>query len=247
VIIYPAFDIRGGRCVRLVEGDFTRETQFDADPTDAARRWVAAGAEWLHVVDLDGAFAGVPVNIDTISRIRAAVDVPIELGGGLRETTDLEWVFAAGIERVILGTAALRDPKLVQTAVDRWGDAIAVALDARDGLLATDAWLGQSDAKAVDVAQQLEAIGVNWFIFTDISRDGTLVGPNVQSLQALMSAVTANFIASGGIGSLDDIVATRDAGAAGTIVGRALYDGRVDLVEAIALARRDEVPVGPAS
>jgi len=247
MIIYPAIDIRGGRCVRLVEGDFTRETQFDADPADAARRWVAAGAEWLHVVDLDGAFAGVPVNIDSISRIRAAVEVPIELGGGLRETTDLEWVFAAGIERVILGTAALRDPRLMQTAVDRWGDAIAVALDARDGLLATDAWLGQSDAHAIDVAQQLAAIGVTWFIFTDISRDGTLIGPNVQSLQALMSAVPANFIASGGIGSLADIVATRDAGAAGTIVGRALYDGRVDLVEAIALARRDEVATGTVS
>jgi phosphoribosylformimino-5-aminoimidazole carboxamide ribotide isomerase len=247
MIIYPAIDIRGGRCVRLVEGDFNRETQFDADPADAARRWAAAGAEWLHVVDLDGAFAGVPVNIDTISHIRAAVDVPIELGGGLREMTDLEWAFAAGIERVILGTAALRDPRLVETAVDRWGEAVAVALDTRDGLLATDAWFGQSDAKAVDIARQLAAIGVNWFIFTDISRDGTLVGSNVEQLQSLMSAVPARFIASGGIGSLADIVATRDAGADGTIVGRALYDGRVDLAAAIALARRDEVAAGPAS
>lgn len=247
MIIYPAIDIRGGRCVRLVEGDFTRETRFDDDPSDAARRWAAAGAEWLHVVDLDGAFAGVPVNVEAIARIRAAVDIPIQLGGGLRESTDLEWAFAAGIARVILGTAALRDPRLVANAVDRWGDAIAVALDARDGFLATDAWLGQSDARTVDVAQQLASIGVEWFIFTDISRDGTLGGPNIPSLQSLMSEVSANFIASGGIGSLEDIVATRDAGAAGTIVGRALYDGRVDLVEAIQLARRDGVPSGQAS
>jgi phosphoribosylformimino-5-aminoimidazole carboxamide ribotide isomerase len=246
VIVYPAVDIRGGRCVRLVEGDFTRETQFDADPVDAARRWTESGAEWLHVVDLDGAFAGVPVNVDAITRIRAAVDVPIQLGGGLRELTDLEWAMASGIDRVILGTAALRDPRLVESAVGRWGEAIAVALDARDGLLATDAWLGQSDARAVDVAQQLAAIGVHWFIFTDISRDGTLGGPNIQSLQNLMSAVTGNFIASGGIASLEDIVATRDAGAAGTIVGRALYDGRVDLAAAIRLAHRDEVPSGQA-
>ncbi len=237
MIIYPAIDLRDGRCVRLVEGDFSRETVFDADPTAAARRWAEAGAEWLHVVDLDGAVAGRPVNLSAIEAISGAVDIPIQLGGGLRSLENLESAFAAGISRTILGTVALEIPELVAAAVARWGDAIAVGLDARDGKLATRGWLDQSDALAVDVARALQDVGVRHFIFTDIRRDGTLSGPNLESLGELISALDADVIASGGVGRLADIEVAREAGAAGAIVGRALYDGRVDLAEAIALAR----------
>ena len=237
MIIYPANDLRDGRCVRLVEGDFSRETVFDADPAAVARRWAEAGAEWLHVVDLDGAVAGRPVNLAAIEAIRAAVDIPIQLGGGLRSLDNLEDAFSAGISRTILGTVALEIPELVAAAVERWGEAIAVGLDARDGKLATRGWLDQSDALAVDVAKALQDVGVRHFIFTDIRRDGTLTGPNLESLGELISAINADVIASGGVGRLADIEAAREAGAAGAIVGRALYDGRVDLAEAIALAR----------
>ncbi len=237
MIIYPAIDLRDGRCVRLVEGDFSRETVFDADPAAAARRWADAGAEWLHVVDLDGAVTGRPANLPAIAAIRAAIDIPMQLGGGLRSLANLESAFTAGITRTILGTVALHDPDLVASAVDRWGSAIAVGLDARDGKLATRGWLDQSDALAVDVALALASAGVQHFIFTDIRRDGTLSGPNLDTLAELIATVDADFIASGGVGALADIEAAREVGAAGAIVGRALYDGRVDLAEAIALAR----------
>jgi phosphoribosylformimino-5-aminoimidazole carboxamide ribotide isomerase len=242
MILYPAIDIRGGRCVRLVEGDFHRETTYDSDPSLTARRWVEAGAEWLHVVDLDGAVAGTPVNAEAVARIRASVDIPIQLGGGLRQVGDLENVFGAGVDRAILGTGALKDPELVTSAVARWGDRIAVALDARDGLLATDGWLGQSDARAVDVAQRLAENRVRHFIYTDIRRDGTLSGPNVPGLSELIENVDGDIIASGGIATLDDIKAVAAAGAAGAIVGRALYDGRIDLIEAVALFAGSRAP-----
>ncbi len=242
MILYPAIDIRGGRCVRLVEGDFDRETSYDSDPSLAARRWVEAGAEWLHVVDLDGAVEGKPINGQAIAQIRAAVDVPIQLGGGLRLLTDLEDAFSAGVDRAILGTVALRDPELVISAVARWGDRIAVALDARDGRLATDGWLGQTDARAVEVAQRLARSRVRHFVYTDIRRDGTLTGPNLQGLSELIDQVEADVIASGGIASLEDITAVASIGASGAIIGRALYDGRIDLAEAVAPVERSEAP-----
>jgi phosphoribosylformimino-5-aminoimidazole carboxamide ribotide isomerase len=242
MILYPAIDIRGGRCVRLVEGDFDRETSYDSDPSLAARRWVVAGAEWLHVVDLDGALEGKPVNGQAIAQIRAAVDVPIQLGGGLRLLTDLEEAFSSGVDRAILGTVALRDPELVISAVARWGDQIAVALDARDGRLATDGWLGQTDARAVEVAQRLARSRVRHFVYTDIRRDGTLTGPNLQGLSELIEQIDADVISSGGIASLEDITAVASIGASGAIIGRALYDGRIDLAEAVALVERSEAP-----
>src|SRR5687767_9879684 len=242
MILYPAIDIRGGRCVRLIEGDFDRETTYDSDPSSSARRWVEAGAEWLHVVDLDGAVAGGPVNGEAVAQIRAAVDVPLQLGGGLRKLTDLEDAFGAGVDRAILGTVALRDPELVIGAVARWGERIAIALDARDGRLATDGWLGQTDTRAVEVAQRLARSRVRHFVYTDIRRDGTLSGPNMSGLSELIETVDANVIASGGIASLEDLKAVATACAAGAIVGRALYDGRIDLAEAIALSARSEAP-----
>jgi phosphoribosylformimino-5-aminoimidazole carboxamide ribotide isomerase len=236
MIVYPAIDLRDGRCVRLVEGDFARETRYDADPTEAARRWQDAGATWLHVVDLDGARAGMPQNVEAITRIRAAVDIPIQLGGGLRSPEAVESAFDAGIDRVILGTAAVEDPDFVADMVETWGDCIAVALDARDGLLATEAWLGQSAVKATDAASSLAASGIAQFIFTDIRRDGSLQGPNLGALQELVQAIDADVIASGGVSSLADIQAVAAIGASGAIVGRALYDGRLDLAAAIAAA-----------
>lgn len=234
MIIYPAIDLRGGRCVRLIEGDFSRETVFDDDPAEAARRWADAGAEWLHVVDLDGAVVGEPVNGEGIRRIRQAVDIPIQLGGGLRLEEHISAAFDHGVDRVILGTAAIRSPDLVTAAAKAWPDRVAVGLDARDGRLAAGGWLDQTDALATDVARALQAAGVRHFIFTDISRDGTLAGPNLVALAAMVEAVPVDVIASGGIGQLDDVLHVAAAGAAGVIIGRALYDGRVDLAETIA-------------
>lgn len=242
MILYPAIDIRGGRCVRLIEGDFDRETTYDSDPSSAARRWVEAGANWLHVVDLDGAVEGRPVNREAIAQIRASVDVPIQLGGGLRHLTDLEDALGGGIDRAILGTVALRDPELVISAVARWGNRIAVALDARDGRLATDGWLGQTDSSAIEVAQRLAQRGVRHFIYTDIRRDGTLSGPNIEALGELVKKIDADVIASGGIALLEDIKATAATGVTGVIIGRALYDGRVNLGDALALFQRTEAP-----
>jgi len=240
MILYPAIDIRGGRCVRLIEGNFDRETSYDSDPSSAARRWVEAGAAWLHVVVLDGAVDGRPINREAVVQIRASVQVSIQLGGGLRRLTDLEEAFDVGVDRVILGTIVLRDPELVSSAVARWGDRIAVALDARDGRLATDGWLGQTDTGAVEVAQRLAEKRVRHFVYTDIRRDGTLSGPNLDALDELIEKVDADVIASGGIASLGDIKAVAAAGATGAIVGRALYDGRIDLGEALALFQRTE-------
>jgi phosphoribosylformimino-5-aminoimidazole carboxamide ribotide isomerase len=240
VIIYPAIDIRRGRCVRLVEGDFSRETIFDADPVDAARRWIEQGAEWLHVVDLDGAVEGRSVNMEAISAIRAAVDVPIQLGGGLRSDAALESAFELGIDRAILGTSALRRPDLVATAADRWPGRIAVGLDSRDGMLAADGWLNATDLSPKIVARELEQVGVKHFIFTDIRRDGTLAGPNIEALRDLVASIGSEVIASGGVGQITDIEAVRGAGASGVIIGRALYDGRVDLAESIRVARATE-------
>jgi phosphoribosylformimino-5-aminoimidazole carboxamide ribotide isomerase len=240
VIVYPAIDIRGGRCVRLVEGDFERETAFDADPVDAARRWAAAGAEWLHIVDLDGAKQGSPANVDAIRRIRQAVAIPIQLGGGLRTDDHIAAAFDLGVDRVVLGTAAIRAPALVVRAAARWSDRLVVGLDARDGRLAAEGWLDQTDATAEEVALRLRRAGIQGFVYTDIRRDGTLTGPNLSALSALVQLLGRGVIASGGIGSVQDVASVALTGAEGVIIGRALYDGRIDLPSAIAIARVPE-------
>ena len=262
MIVYPAIDIRDGRCVRLVEGDFARETVFLDDPADAARRWHAAGASWLHVVDLDAARSGTPVNVEAVRRIRAAVPIPIQYGGGLRTLADIETMVASGIDRAVLGSAAVHDDGLVSAAVDRYGDRIAVGLDARDGLLAADGWLAQTRVPALDRALAVIALGVTTLVVTDIRRDGTGQGPNVTALAEMVAALVGplangdqerntGVIASGGVGSLAHLEAVAATGAAGVIVGTALYDGRVDLAEALALARslspRADQPSGGAS
>ncbi len=240
MIIYPAIDIRGGQCVRLIEGDYLRETVFDADPVDAALRWQEQGAEWLHVVDLDGAREGKPVNLSSIERIRGAVHIPMQLGGGLRTEEDVARAFDLGVDRVILGTAALRDPALTARLAMRWDDRLAVGLDARDGLLATSGWLEQTEERIEDVAARLRKQGVQAFIYTDIRRDGTLSGPNLLVLASLVGLLGRGVIASGGIGSLADVEAVARTGADGVIIGRALYDGRVDLPTAITIGRASE-------
>jgi phosphoribosylformimino-5-aminoimidazole carboxamide ribotide isomerase len=233
VIVYPAIDIRGGRCVRLVEGDFNRETAFDADPADAAMRWAAAGAEWIHVVDLDAAVAGEPVNLPAIERIVASVDVPVQLGGGMRTREHVASTLGLGVTRVVIGTKAIDSPEFVTELVSQWGDRIAVGLDARDGKLAAAGWLDQTDVRATDVASSVAAAGISSIVYTDIRRDGTLAGPNLEALAEMIAIAGNAVIASGGVGSIEDVERVRDLGAGGVIIGRALYDGRVDLAEAI--------------
>lgn len=231
MILYPAIDIRGGKAVRLVEGDFNRETAFDADPVDAARRWEAANAEWIHIVDLDGARSGEAANRDSIARIREVVTCKIQLGGGIRSLETIDALLSSGIDRVILGSIAVTDPQVVIDAVARHGDSIAVGLDARDGKLATSGWETQTDADAFETARMMGDAGVRHIIFTDIRRDGTLTGPNVDALRQMVDATSAGVIASGGIGSDNDVLGLRDTGVSGVIIGRALYDGRIDLAK----------------
>jgi phosphoribosylformimino-5-aminoimidazole carboxamide ribotide isomerase len=227
----------------LIEGDFSRETVYDADPVDAAKRWADAGAEWTHVVDLDGSIAGQPVNLAAIERIRTAVNVRLQIGGGIRTLGHIESAFNSGIDRVVLGTSAVQNRALVEEAAGRWPGQIAVGLDARNGLLATRGWLDQTEIKAIDIAKELRAAGVRDFIFTDISRDGTLRGPNLDALTELRETLGRGLIASGGVGSIGDIRALASTGVDGVTIGRALYDGRVNLADAIAAAQFDDSTV----
>jgi phosphoribosylformimino-5-aminoimidazole carboxamide ribotide isomerase len=233
MIIYPAIDIRGGKAVQLVQGDFDRETAFYPDPVDAALRWEAAGAEWIHIVDLDGARSGNGANRDAISRIREAVSCRIQLGGGIRSLAIVDDVLGSGIDRVILGSIAVTDPQVVIDSVARHGDRIAVGLDARDGKLATAGWVTQTDTDAFETARRVGAEGVKHIVFTDIRRDGTLSGPNVEALRTMAASTSAGVIASGGIGSSDDVLGLRDTGVTGVVIGSALYDGRIDLAPLI--------------
>lgn len=241
MIIYPAIDIRGGKAVRLVEGDYDRETVFDSDPLDAALRWQSEGAEWIHIVDLDGARDGVRANADVIARIRKEVTVPIQLGGGLRSMTDIEEVTDLGIDRVVIGSAAVSNPDLVQNAAAIYGNRIAVGLDARDGMLATHGWKEQSTVSAVEAGRRFVKMGVEHVIFTDIGRDGKLEGPNITALIDMTQAISAHVIASGGVSSLADIRRIRPTGATGVIVGAALYHKRISLAEAISAGKGKDV------
>ena len=237
MILYPAIDIRDGHAVRLVQGDYDRETAFDADPLDAATRWVEQGARALHVVDLDGARAGAPVNIEHVARICEAVDVPVQAGGGLREAGDVEAVLGAGAARAVLGTAALADPALVESLASERGDAIVVSADARSGRVAVEGWERATQLRSADLVADLAGRGVRTFVFTPVEVDGTLEGPGLDELRPVAAAAAeagAELIYSGGIGSLEDLRELAAAGlpaVAGAIVGRALYDGRFTVGE----------------
>jgi phosphoribosylformimino-5-aminoimidazole carboxamide ribotide isomerase len=210
---------------------------FDANPVDAAVRWQDAGAEWLHVVDLDGARTGSTANAEAVGAIRSAVQIPIQLGGGIRSGDVAERYFEMGIDRVILGTAAVENPELVESLVATWGARVAVGLDARDGKLATSGWLEQSEETAIDHALKLRLSGVETFVITDIRKDGKLEGPNLGQLEQAQFALKSGVIASGGLSTIEDVRAVGANGVAGAIIGRALYAGRIDLAEAIAAAR----------
>lgn len=235
MIIYPAIDIRGGKAVRLVEGDFDQEAVFDADPVDAAKRWESLGATWIHIVDLDGARDGHRQNAEVIARIREAVSASIQLGGGIRSLNDVRVVHANGIDRVVIGSSAISDPELVAAAIAEIGDAVAVGLDARNGKLAANGWTEQTDVDAFESAEVLGALGLAHVIFTDIHRDGRLQGPNVEALTMMIERFPGNVIASGGISSLSDVRRIREAGASGAIIGAALYHRHIALPDALAV------------
>jgi phosphoribosylformimino-5-aminoimidazole carboxamide ribotide isomerase len=240
VIVYPAIDLRGGRCVRLREGDFARETIYGDDPPAMARQWEAAGAEWLHVVDLDGARAGSPVQLALVAAICRAVSIPVQVGGGLRDRAAVERVLAAGAARAIVGTVAVRAPLECEAICRAHPGRIAVGLDARNGRLRTTGWLEESEVDALQVAPRVAAMGATAIVYTDIARDGTEAGPDLDGTRAVARAAGIPVIASGGVGRLDDvrrIAALAPDGVAGAIVGRALYTGAVRLEDALAVAR----------
>jgi len=237
MILYPAIDLKDGKCVRLLRGEMDAATVFNDDPAAQAVSFEEAGCRWLHLVDLDGAFAGRPENADAVEAILSATSLPAQLGGGIRSMATIGDWLDRGLARVILGTAAVRDPDLVREAARSFPGQIAVGIDARKGMVAVAGWAETTDISALELARRFEDAGVGAIIYTDIDRDGALQGPNVEATAALANAVAIPVIASGGVSSLDDLRALRTCGAPlnGVISGRAIYDGRIDLVEAMAL------------
>jgi phosphoribosylformimino-5-aminoimidazole carboxamide ribotide isomerase len=239
VLILPAIDLRGGRCVRLRQGDYDQETVFGDDPAAMARRWVDQGATFLHLVDLDGAREGHPVNGASVRRIVEAAGVPCQLGGGLRSEADIEQALGWCVRRVVLGTRALQDPAWCEAVCRRFPGRVALGIDARGGRVATEGWLHTSELSALDLARRCGGWPLAALIYTDISRDGMLEGPNVEATAELAAAVAVPVIASGGVTTLDDVARLARRGLPGCIIGRALYEGRIDLAEAITVARKE--------
>lgn len=245
MLIYPAIDLRGGRCVRLRQGDYSRETVFDDDPAAVGRRWASVGASFLHLVDLDGAKAGHPVNGYVVRRIRESAGIPCQLGGGIRSEAHIDDVLSWGVERVILGTRALQDPDWCESMARRHPGRVALGLDARQGRVATEGWLTQSETTALDVALHCANWPLAAVIYTDIARDGMMQGPNVEATAELSEALRraastpVGVIASGGVTTIADVAELARAGLAGCIIGRAIYEGTIDLAEAIAVARKE--------
>ncbi|MEL6913372.1 MAG: 1-(5-phosphoribosyl)-5-[(5-phosphoribosylamino)methylideneamino]imidazole-4-carboxamide isomerase [Pseudomonadota bacterium] len=234
MILYPAIDLKDGQAVRLLRGEMDQATVFSDAPAEQARAFEAAGCQWLHLVDLNGAFAGAPVNGAAVEAILAATTVPAQLGGGIRDMATIEAWLGKGLARVILGTVAVEDPALVRAAARAFPAQVAVGLDARAGRVATRGWAEETDVMVTDLAKRFEDAGVAAIIYTDIDRDGAMGGPNIAATEALARAVEVPVIASGGVSSLADLIALRDTGViAGAISGRALYDGAIDLAEAL--------------
>jgi phosphoribosylformimino-5-aminoimidazole carboxamide ribotide isomerase len=239
MIVFPAIDLKDGVCVRLLRGDMGRATVFNTDPAAQARDFAKAGFQWLHCVDLNGAVEGRPVNADAVAAILAAAKVAVQLGGGIRDLATVERWLEAGVARIILSTVALEQPDMVKEACRRWPGHIAVGIDARAGLVAVEGWTRNSNVKALDLALRFEDVGVSAIIYTDIGRDGAMVGANVEATVDLAFALTTPVIASGGVASIADIIelkAHENAGIAGVICGRALYDGRINPAEALKVA-----------
>jgi phosphoribosylformimino-5-aminoimidazole carboxamide ribotide isomerase len=233
MIIYPAIDLKSGKCVRLYKGDMTQDTVYNDDPAAQAQEWQSLGFSWIHVVDLDGAIKGMPANSKAVRNIIKAVNVPMQLGGGIRTPKQIEHWIKEGVSRVILGTIAVRDPDLVKQACKDYPGKIAVGIDARNGKVAVEGWAQTSNIDAVELAKKFEDAGVAAIIYTDIERDGTGTGVNVEETKTLAANTSIPVIASGGVGSLDDLHAVKNANLQGVIVGKAFYDKKVDPAEAL--------------
>ncbi|MBI4297877.1 MAG: 1-(5-phosphoribosyl)-5-[(5-phosphoribosylamino)methylideneamino]imidazole-4-carboxamide isomerase [Chloroflexi bacterium] len=240
--IIPAIDLRGGKCVRLYQGDFSQEMVFSDDPVAVARRWAELGAPRLHIVDLDGARAGHLIHGEVIGNIARAMKIPLQVGGGLRSLEAVAEVLSLGAERAVLGTAAVEEPKLVKKACQKFGERVVVGIDARDGMVAARGWEKQTSMSALELAERLGGMGVKSIVSTDIAQDGTLAGPGFQDIARLLALPGFSVIASGGISTLEHVARLRDLGVEGAILGRALYTGQLDLKEAIAVASRPMPP-----
>ncbi|MGP4071503.1 1-(5-phosphoribosyl)-5-[(5-phosphoribosylamino)methylideneamino]imidazole-4-carboxamide isomerase [Piscibacillus sp. B03] len=226
--IFPAIDIRNQQSVRLLQGDYNQETQY-GDPIEMAKRWVREGATYLHIVDLDAAKGNPSNNLEVIQKIVQEVNVPIQVGGGIRSIERIKELLDIGVNRVILGTAAVKEPDFVKQSVEHFGEQVVVSIDARDGYVATDGWTETSTLRAIDFVKELESAGVQTIVYTDISKDGMLQGPNLQELNYMNDATSIDVIASGGVTSIDDIQALSGMGIYGAIIGKALYEGKIDL------------------
>lgn len=240
MIILPAIDLKEGKCVRLEQGLMEKDTVYSDDPAAQARTWQEQGGEYLHIVDLDGAFAGVPKNRDAIEAIVAAIDIPCEIGGGIRDMQTIEAYLALGVDRVILGTIAKENPAFVEEACRAFPGRIVVGIDAKDGLVAVRGWADVTEKKATELAKEMEGFGVTAIIYTDIARDGMMQGPNIEATKNLAESISIPVIASGGLSSLDDIrrlMEIESSGVTGIITGKAIYSGAIDLREAVALTK----------
>ena len=237
MLILPAIDLRNGKCVNLVQGRAEEETIFSDEPIEMAKRWETEGAEYLHLVDLDGAFHGATANLQIVREIVDAIRIPVQLGGGIRTPERLDQILALGVARAILGTAALKNPGFVEEACRKYGEGIAVGIDAKDELVATEGWLNVSHKPAIEFAREMQNLGVLTIVYTDIKSDGMLKGPNMEATRAIVEEVEVGVIASGGITSVEDLKTLKSIGASGAIIGRALYTGDLDLQSALAAAR----------
>ena len=239
MIIYPAIDIRNGNCVRLLNGDYDKETVYSDSPLAMATTFENAGSEYLHMVDLDGAKDGDSENVKIVMEVAKQLQIPVQFGGGIRSLNKIDQLIDAGISRVILGTSAVKDKQLVIDAVYKHGNKIAVGIDAKDGYVAIAGWKETSEFKAVEFARMMEEIGVKTIIYTDISRDGTLQGPNLSAMKEMAKAVSCDVIASGGVGKMSDVVALKSTGVSGVIIGKAIYTDSIRLEDAIQVAKED--------
>lgn len=228
MIIFPAIDILNGQCVRLIQGDYNREKIYSNSPIEMAKQWEDKGAEYIHIVDLDGAKTGDSINKSVIQDIAKTVNIPVQVGGGIRSLEIIATYLDNGVSRVIIGTAAIQDPDFLKAAVEKYGDKIAVSLDARNGYVATDGWTDTSQVKALDLIKQLETIGVSTIVYTDIAKDGMLQGPNLEEQQLINEATTIDVIASGGVTTKVDVDNLQTLNMYGAIIGKALYDGKLD-------------------
>lgn len=236
MIVYPAIDVKDGRCVRLVQGQFNDVTVYSDNPVEMALKWESMGAQYLHVVDLDGARTGQPQNIAVISEMAVKLGIPLQLGGGIRTIEMIEITLCKGIQRVILGTSAVKDQNLVKKAIETFENNVAIGIDAKDGMVAIEGWAKTSEFTAVGFAKKMEDLGARTIIFTDISKDGMLAGPNLKAMEEMVRAVDMEIIASGGVSTVEDIKNLKEIGVHGVIIGKALYTGDIDLREAIEIA-----------